>query len=37
MNYLKQDATIFNISQIGGLVRNITDETISKYIILNGV
>ena len=26
-----QDATIFNISQIGELVRNITDETISKY------
>lgn len=26
-----QDATIFNISQIGELVRNITDETINKY------
>lgn len=26
-----QDATIFNISQIGELVRNISDETINKY------
>ena len=26
-----QDATIFNISQIGELVRNITDETINRY------
>ena len=26
-----QDATIFNISQIGELVKNLTDETINKY------
>lgn len=26
-----QDATIFNISQIGELVKNITDDTMNKY------
>ena len=26
-----QDATIFNISQIGELIKNISEETMNKY------